>query len=163
MERIVVDDEKLTVAVVGCTHGELDVVYESVSMMEKDTGSSVDIVLCLGDFQAVRDASDLQSMAVPAKHRKMMDFSKYYKEKKAPYLTVFIGGNHEASAYMCEVSNFSIAFLFFTNQKVLASSWWLGGAQHLLHGIQQCSVVWRVEDWGNLWNYERLRSGQGTL
>ena len=37
-------------------------------------------------------------MAVPPKYRQMQTFYKYYSgEKKAPVLTVFIGGNHEAS------------------------------------------------------------------
>jgi lariat debranching enzyme len=40
-------------------------------------------------------------MKVPEKYRTAGDFPSYYSgEKKVPYLTVFIGGNHEASNYL---------------------------------------------------------------
>ena len=40
-------------------------------------------------------------MSVPPKYRKMKDFKKYYVGKKAaPYLTIFVGGNHEAMNYL---------------------------------------------------------------
>ena len=40
-------------------------------------------------------------MSVPPKYRKMKDFCKYYCGKKvAPYLTIFVGGNHEAMNYL---------------------------------------------------------------
>jgi lariat debranching enzyme len=43
-------------------------------------------------------------MAVPPKFRVMGDFYKYYSgEKIAPVLTIFVGGNHEASSYLVEL------------------------------------------------------------
>ena len=43
-------------------------------------------------------------MSVPPKYRELGDFHAYYSgKKKAPYLTLFIGGNHEASAYLREL------------------------------------------------------------
>lgn len=64
----------------------------------------VDLVLIGGDFQAVRAYSDLECMSVPVKYRQLGDFHKYYEGKaKAPYLTIFIGGNHEASNYLQEL------------------------------------------------------------
>jgi lariat debranching enzyme len=52
----------------------------------------------------VRNAQDLNTMSVPYKYREMGDFHKYYSGKtKAPYLTIFIGGNHEASGHMREL------------------------------------------------------------
>ncbi|RUS79833.1 hypothetical protein EGW08_012397, partial [Elysia chlorotica] len=43
-------------------------------------------------------------MAVPQKYQQLNTFYKYYSgEKTAPVLTVFIGGNHEASNYMQEL------------------------------------------------------------
>jgi lariat debranching enzyme len=43
-------------------------------------------------------------MSVPFKYRELGDFHKYYSgEAKAPYLTIFIGGNHEASGHMREL------------------------------------------------------------
>jgi lariat debranching enzyme len=43
-------------------------------------------------------------MSVPVKFREIGDFHEYYGGKrKAPYLTIFIGGNHEASSHMWEL------------------------------------------------------------
>lgn len=43
-------------------------------------------------------------MSVPPKYARLGDFADYYSgEKKAPVLTVFVGGNHEASNYMWEL------------------------------------------------------------
>ncbi|XP_043273953.1 lariat debranching enzyme isoform X2 [Venturia canescens] len=43
-------------------------------------------------------------MAVPDKYKDMCSFYKYYSgEKIAPILTIFIGGNHEASNYLQEL------------------------------------------------------------
>jgi hypothetical protein len=84
----------------GCCHGSLDTIYESIKKLNK----KVDLLLIGGDFQAVRGQSDLYSMAVPPKFRQLGDFHKYYTGKsKAPVLTIFIGGNHEASNYMQEL------------------------------------------------------------
>lgn len=56
----------------------------------------VDVCLCC--VQAVRNESDLACLTCPEKHRHMRTFFKYYSgEKKAPVLTLYIGGNHEAS------------------------------------------------------------------
>ena len=54
--------------------------------------------------QAVRNDEDLCCMACPPKYRHMETFYKYYSgEKKAPILTLFIGGNHEASNHLWEL------------------------------------------------------------
>ena len=43
-------------------------------------------------------------MSVPEKYLDMGDFHKYYLgQKTAPFLTIFIGGNHEASNYLREL------------------------------------------------------------
>ena len=43
-------------------------------------------------------------MSVPMKFREIEDFHEYYSgNRKAPYLTIFIGGNHEASNHMAEL------------------------------------------------------------
>ena len=55
--------------------------------------------------QAVRNEKDLESLNVPRKYRSMNSFWKYYSgEEVAPFPTIFIGGNHEASNYMWELS-----------------------------------------------------------
>ncbi|MEW5305155.1 MAG: hypothetical protein WDW36_007716 [Sanguina aurantia] len=72
--------------------------------MEQKEGRKIDLLLCCGDFQAVRNMDDLETMACPAKYRAINTFYKYYSgEKVAPYPTIFIGGNHEASNYLWEL------------------------------------------------------------
>ncbi|XP_048357886.1 lariat debranching enzyme [Sphaerodactylus townsendi] len=95
----------MKVAVTGCCHGALDKMYETLALMEQRHGHALpDLLLCTGDFQAVRDSADLQCMAVPPKYRQMGGFAQYYSgEKKAPVLTIFIGGNHEASNHLQEL------------------------------------------------------------
>ncbi|XP_029315014.1 lariat debranching enzyme [Cottoperca gobio] len=94
----------MKIAVEGCCHGELDKIYETIAYLEKKEAVKVELLLCCGDFQAVRNEGDLKCMAVPVKYRTMQTFYKYYSgEKKAPVLTIFIGGNHEASNYMQEL------------------------------------------------------------
>ncbi|KAJ8352885.1 hypothetical protein SKAU_G00243610 [Synaphobranchus kaupii] len=95
----------MKIAVEGCCHGELDKIYETIGYLERKEGVTVDLLLCCGDFQAVRNEGDMKCMAVPAKYRSMQTFYKYYSgEKKAPVLTIFIGGNHEASNHLQELS-----------------------------------------------------------
>ena len=43
-------------------------------------------------------------MKVPEKYKVMGDFHEYFKGiREAPFLTIFIGGNHEASNYLKEL------------------------------------------------------------
>lgn len=43
-------------------------------------------------------------MSVPIKYREIGDFHEYYSGRRtAPYLTIFIGGNHEASNHLWEL------------------------------------------------------------
>jgi len=94
----------MRIALVGCGHGELDSIYASVAQIEAVHQTTVDLLLICGDFQAVRNQSDLATMACPAKYRSMQDFHRYYSgEKRAPVLTIFIGGNHEASSHLWEL------------------------------------------------------------
>ena len=89
------------IAVEGCCHGELNKIYETLQYIESKENLQIELLLCCGDFQAVRNEKDLMCMACPDKHKAMQDFWEYYSGKKtAPYLTIFIGGNHEASNYL---------------------------------------------------------------
>lgn len=89
------------VAVQGCCHGALDGIYAACASHEKATGRKIDFLVCCGDFQAIRDESGLRSMAVLPKYRVLGDFAAYYRgEKQAPYLTLFVGGNHEDSDWL---------------------------------------------------------------
>ncbi|ODQ52076.1 DBR1-domain-containing protein [Saitoella complicata NRRL Y-17804] len=94
----------LRVAFEGCCHGELDAIYGSLAAMEKQRGVEVDLLLIGGDFQAIRNRDDLNCLAVPPKYRRLGDFADYYEGRKtAPVLTIFIGGNHEASNFSWEL------------------------------------------------------------
>lgn len=88
---------KIRIAVEGCCHGMLNQIYSSLP-------NNVDLLLICGDFQAIRNETDLKTMAVPDKYKVIGDFSDYYSgKKKAPVLTIFIGGNHECSSYLKEL------------------------------------------------------------
>ncbi|XP_065193398.1 uncharacterized protein LOC135824589 [Sycon ciliatum] len=94
----------MKVAIEGCCHGELDQIYATLRQAEEKENVKVDLLLICGDFQAVRNEFDLESMAVPVKYRQMQTFHKYYSgEAVAPVLTVFIGGNHEAANHLWEL------------------------------------------------------------
>lgn len=68
---------KMKVAVAGCCHGALDKVYETLQLLEQRDGHALpDLLLCAGDFQAVRNAGDLRCMAVPAKYRLLGGFAR---------------------------------------------------------------------------------------
>ena len=92
------ESDYLNVCVEGCLHGELDAVYASVAEAEAKGAPKVDLLIICGDFQSVRAGADLDSLEVPEKYKQLGDFHKYASgECAAPVLTVFIGGNHEAS------------------------------------------------------------------
>nr|XP_023927815.1 lariat debranching enzyme isoform X2 [Quercus suber]POE91491.1 lariat debranching enzyme [Quercus suber] len=94
----------MRIAVEGCMHGDLDTVYKTLQYAETKNNFKIDLLLCCGDFQAVRNEKDLESLNVPRKYRSMNSFWKYYSgEEVAPFPTIFIGGNHEASNYMWEL------------------------------------------------------------
>ncbi|KAI4381001.1 hypothetical protein MLD38_007121 [Melastoma candidum] len=94
----------MRIAVEGCMHGDLDNVYRTVQDIERREGVKVDLLLCCGDFQSVRNLSDLDSLNVPPKYRSINSFWKYFSgQSLAPLPTVFIGGNHEASNYLWEL------------------------------------------------------------
>ncbi|KAM0822363.1 hypothetical protein ACQ4PT_071541 [Festuca glaucescens] len=95
----------MKIAVEGCMHGELDKVYDTMRRLEEAEGIKIDLLICCGDFQAVRNESDLHCVNVKPKYRTMNSFWKYYSgQAVAPYPTIFIGGNHEASNYLWELN-----------------------------------------------------------
>ncbi len=94
----------MKIAIQGCCHGELDNIYATLKHIESENEIKVDLLIICGDFQAIRNEKDLGSMAVPEKYKQMQTFWKYYAGLKvAPVLTLFIGGNHEASNFLSEL------------------------------------------------------------
>lgn len=99
------EERGVRLAVEGCGHGTLHAIYASVEEACRRKGwPSVDLLIACGDFQSVRNAYDLNCVSMPAKYRSMGDFHEYYSgQRKAPYLTIFVGGNHEASNSLFEL------------------------------------------------------------
>ncbi|KAH8885290.1 hypothetical protein GQ53DRAFT_696175 [Thozetella sp. PMI_491] len=131
------------VAVEGCGHGKLQDIYASVERLCKERNwDSVDLLIIGGDFQAVRNAADLTVMSVPAKYCKLGDFHEYYSgSRAAPYLTIFIGGNHEASAYLWEL---------YYGGWAAPNIYYLGAANVLRLGplrIAGMSGIWKESDY----------------
>lgn len=94
----------MRIAVEGCAHGDLDNIYATLQQLERMETVKIDLLICCGDFQAVRNEDDLRCMACPDKYKSMKTFWKYYSgEEVAPYPTIFVGGNHEASNYLWEL------------------------------------------------------------
>ncbi|KAL0093835.1 lariat debranching enzyme, C-terminal domain-containing protein [Phycomyces blakesleeanus] len=94
----------MKIAIEGCCHGELDNIYGTIKLLEQRENYKIDLVLICGDFQAIRNTSDMECMSVPPKFRELGTFWKYYSGlAKAPYPTIFIGGNHEASNHLWEL------------------------------------------------------------
>ncbi|PGG96530.1 hypothetical protein AJ79_09548 [Helicocarpus griseus UAMH5409] len=95
----------LRVALEGCAHGKLHDIYSSVSKAAELKGwDGVDLLIIGGDFQAVRNSYDLACMQVPQKYKQIGDYHEYYSGARvAPYLTIFVGGNHEAGNHLFEL------------------------------------------------------------
>lgn len=82
----------------------MNTIYDSIAQYESRHSRKVDLLLVCGDFQALRSRHDFASLAVPPKYQSLGTFHEYYSGKrKAPVLTIVIGGNHEASNYMWEL------------------------------------------------------------
>jgi len=64
----------MKVAIEGCCHGALDQIYSRIATLEKAGRYKVDLLLICGDFQAIRNHSDLLCMAVPQKYRELGGF-----------------------------------------------------------------------------------------
>lgn len=92
----------MVIIIAGDIHGSLDKMYGRISRVEREKGVKVDLVVQLGDFQAVRNEKDLKNIPVPLKHRKVGDFHRYFDARQVPFKTYFIGGNHENNSWMSE-------------------------------------------------------------
>ncbi|KAL7717466.1 Lariat debranching enzyme [Entamoeba marina] len=120
------------IAVVGCVHGHLQEMYASIQNYEKANGK-IDFVICTGDMQTLRTKEDLAFLKCPEKYRKMGDFEKYFcGTARAPYPTIFVGGNHEASNSLLNMHNGGFAA---TNIYYLGA---VGTVQ--MNGIRVCGM-----------------------
>ncbi|KAI9679515.1 MAG: hypothetical protein M1817_005537 [Caeruleum heppii] len=89
-------------------------------------------------------------MSVPVKFRAIGDFQEYYSGvRKAPFLTLFIGGNHEASNYLQEL---------YYGGWVAPNIYYLGAANVVRLGplrIAGLSGIWKGYDYQKS-HFERL-------
>ncbi|KAF4510834.1 hypothetical protein G6O67_002693 [Ophiocordyceps sinensis] len=145
------ETQGVRVAVEGCGHGTLNAIYASVDESCKARGwDGVDLVIIGGDFQSVRNAADLAVMAVPVKYRQLGDFPDFYSGvRTAPYLTVFIAGNHEASSHLWEL---------YYGGWVAPNIYYLGAANVIRFGplrLAALSGIWKGFDYRKP-HHERL-------
>lgn len=97
------ESNKIKICITGCVHGSLNKMYQDII---ETYGTTIDLILCTGDFQSIRNQNDLKFISVPDKYKQLGDFFEYYSgQKTAPILTLFIGGNHEASNVLNEHFN----------------------------------------------------------
>jgi lariat debranching enzyme len=94
---------------------------------------------------------------MPAKYREMHDFHQYYSgSRTAPYLTIFIGGNHEASNYLFEL---------YYGGWVAPNIYYMGAANLLKLGplrIAGMSGIWKGFDYKKQ-HFERLPYNEGDV
>ncbi|TYJ44668.1 hypothetical protein E1A91_A03G241600v1 [Gossypium mustelinum] len=75
----------MKIAVEGCMHGDLDKVYDTIKYIENTRNIKIDLLLCYGDFQAVRNGKDMDSLNVAPKYKEMKSFWKYYSGQEDFY------------------------------------------------------------------------------
>jgi lariat debranching enzyme len=96
-------------------------------------------------------------MSVPEKYKQLGDFHEYYSGKRtAPYLTIFIGGNHEASNHLFEL---------YYGGWVAPNIYYLGAANVLRCGplrIAGLSGIWKGYDYRKP-HFERLPYNRDDL
>lgn len=143
--------EGVRIAVEGCGHGTLNAIYAAVDRScQERNWDAVDLLIIGGDFEAVRNAADLSVMSVPAKYRELGDFHEYYSgNRTAPYLTIFVAGNHEASSYLWEL---------YYGGWAAPNIYYLGAANVLRLGpirIAGMSGIWKGHDYKKT-HHERL-------
>jgi lariat debranching enzyme len=100
--------------------------------------------------QALRNSNDAACISMPPKYRQIGDFHEYYSgQRVAPYLTIFIGGNHEASNHLFEL---------YHGGWVAPNIYFLGAANTLRLGplrISGMSGIWKGYDYRKP-HHERL-------
>ncbi|KAJ6051378.1 hypothetical protein N7499_010742 [Penicillium canescens] len=139
------------IAFEGCGHGSLHEIYERVQQKAQDKKwETVDLVIIGGDFQALRNSNDATCLSVPAKYKQIGDFQEYYSgQRVAPFLTIFIGGNHEAGNYLLEL---------YYGGWVAPNIYFLGAANTIRFGplrISGMSGIWKGYDYRKP-HFERL-------
>ncbi|KAB8293809.1 hypothetical protein EYC80_009291 [Monilinia laxa] len=128
----------LRIAVEGCGHGTLNAIYASIEKAcEARSWDGVDLLIIGGDFQY-----GMQMIS--------------HGLKKAPYLTIFVGGNHEASSHLWEL---------YYGGWVAPNIYYMGAANVVRLGgvrIAGMSGIWKGYNY-NKSHYERLPYNQDDV
>jgi hypothetical protein len=62
-------------------------------LLEKKENIRIDLLICCGDFQAIRNEYDLSCISVPPKYRDMGTFYTFFAGvERAPYPTIRVNG-----------------------------------------------------------------------
>jgi len=87
-------NQSTTFLAIGDVHGQWHCVVDAISDATKILGHVPDMVLQVGDAEALRNEADLKTVHVPGKYRSMGTFSALsHGDLVCP--VYFIGGNHE--------------------------------------------------------------------
>uniref|UniRef100_A0A1X7TSV1 Uncharacterized protein n=1 Tax=Amphimedon queenslandica TaxID=400682 RepID=A0A1X7TSV1_AMPQE len=88
----------LNIAIGGCCHGKLDLVYDKLLQIQEREGIKLDLFSTLSKPQpglhfvfisAIRDQDDLNCMAVPDKYKQIGSFHKgLWEEHLSPWLWI---------------------------------------------------------------------------
>lgn len=91
--------EQTTFLAIGDVHGHWDRVIEAIKSATEILGHFPDLVLQVGDAEALRNEADLDAVHTPSKYRSMGLFSALEPgDLKAP--VYFIAGNHEPFEFL---------------------------------------------------------------
>ncbi len=87
-------NQSTTFLAIGDVHGQWHCIIDAISEATGILGHTPDMVLQVGDAEALRDEMDLETVHVPNKYRSMGAFSALAPGDLACPV-YFIGGNHE--------------------------------------------------------------------
>lgn len=157
-------------AVVGDVHGrQLDMIA-LLNRWQERSSQAIDFVLQVGDFEAVRKRSDLETMVSSAKKQKMGHFKLFVQGRaRFPWPLYFIGGNHEPYGYLSELKPLTeiVPNCFYLGR--VGAFEFMGLSIHSLSGIYQSKKFSqaRIEndpdhpknhDWYNAYELEELKA-----
>ncbi|MGH2543604.1 MAG: metallophosphoesterase [Ardenticatenaceae bacterium] len=90
-------------AAAGDIHGDHAALVARLDETIERLGAPLDFILHVGDFEPVRDESDLLTMSGPDQRRQLGSFHRVLSgELRYPAEVLFIGGNHEPYAWLEE-------------------------------------------------------------
>jgi hypothetical protein len=89
------------IAAVGDVHGHHHRMVALVEQAAAGAGLRPDVVVQVGDFEPHRGPADVETMAAPARYRKLGDFPDFFEGRASfPWPVLFVGGNHEPYGFL---------------------------------------------------------------